>query len=250
MTTVSRSPMAFQSARWVVLSGLVLVSICGCATGPNVHPNDPLEPFNRGVFGFNDAVDKAIFKPVATIYRDVTPTLVRAGVRNFLGNLDDAWSFVNSALQAKVRNAADNFMRFGVNTVMGLGGILDVASEMGIERHREDFGQTLGRWGISTGPYLVLPLLGPSTLRDALVIPVDMYGDIVSHVSDIPVRNSIKLVDRLETRAGLLSVTTTLDEAALDKYSFTRDVFLQRRSNAVFDGDSPGEDARGKPSTR
>ena len=114
MTTVSRSPMAFQSARRVVLSGLVLVSICGCATGPNVHPNDPLEPFNRGVFGFNDAVDKALFKPVATIYRDVTPTLVRAGVRNFLGNLDDAWSFVNSALQAKVRNAADNFMRLGV----------------------------------------------------------------------------------------------------------------------------------------
>lgn len=241
MTTVSRLPIALQSARRVVLSGLVLVSICACATGPNVHPRDPLEPFNRGVFGFNDALDKAIVRPAATIYRDLTPTLVRTGVRNFLGNLDDVWSFVNSVLQAKGQNAADNFMRFNVNTVIGLGGILDVASEMGIERHREDFGQTLGRWGISTGPYLVLPLLGPSTLRDALAIPVDNWGNIVSHVNDVPVRNQFYLLDRLETRAGLLSVSSTLDEAALDKYSFTRDVFLQRRSNSVFDGNPPDE---------
>ncbi len=241
---------ATQIARRAMSSGLVLASLFGCATRPDAHPRDPFEPFNRGVFEFNDAVDKAVFKPAATVYRELTPNLVRAGVSNFLGNLDDAWSFVNNVLQFKVQAAADNFMRFSVNTVMGVGGVFDVASELRIERHREDFGQTLGHWGVSTGPYLVLPLLGPSTVRDTIAMPVDMWGDLVSHVNHVPTRNTIKLVDRLETRAGLLSVSTTLDEAALDKYSFTRDAFLQRRRNSVFDGEPPEERADGKDNTR
>ncbi len=237
-----------QAARYASLG--VLAACCGCATVPDPHPRDPLEAFNRGVFVFNDAADRVVFKPAATVYRDLMPRLARVGVANFLGNLDDTWSFVNSVLQLNGTSAVDNFMRFGVNTVMGLGGILDVASEMGIERHREDFGQTLGRWGVATGPYLVLPFVGPSTLRDLIAMPVDARADIVSHISDIPARNVLKLLDVLETRTGLLSISSTLDEVALDKYGFTRDVFLQRRRNAVFDGNPPEPGAGARPDNR
>ena len=250
MTLFSSPAVASQTARRVLFIPLVLASVGGCATGPNSNPRDPWEPFNRGVFAFNDAADKALFKPAATIYRDVTPSLVRAGVTNFFGNLDDAWSFVNSLLQFKPVSAVDNFMRFSVNTLIGLGGILDVASEMRIERHREDFGQTLGWWGVSSGPYLVLPLFGPSTLRDTVALPVDFKGDITSNVDHIPTRSALKVLDQLDTRASLLSVSTALDEVALDKYTFTRDAFLQRRNNAVFDGNPPEEGADGKPATR
>ncbi len=128
---------------------------------------------------FNEGVDAVVLKPGATLYRENVPPLVRTGVSNFFGNLGDAWSAVNSALQLKVQDAAENAMRFSVNTFFGLGGILDIASEMNIERHREDFGQTLGHWGVPSGPYVVLPLLGPSTLRDSLALPVDYQGDLV-----------------------------------------------------------------------
>ena len=147
-----------------LLSGLVLA---GCATGPDADPRDPLEPFNRGVQRFNDTVDDAVLKPVATVYRDTTPDLIRTGVSNFFGNLRDAWSFINATLQLRPREAAENFLRFNVNTFFGVAGLFDVASEMGIERTRLDFGQTLGRWGVPSGPYLVLPIFGPSTVRDA-----------------------------------------------------------------------------------
>ena len=249
MTSVSCPASAFQSARRAIFSTLVIVTVCGCATRADADPRDPWEPFNRSVFSFNDDADKAIFKPAATVYRNVTPALVRAGVSNFFGNLDDAWSFVNSLLQFKPISAVDNFMRFSVNTVMGVGGIFDVASEMRIERHREDFGQTLGRWGFAAGPYVVLPLLGPSTLRDTVALPVDIRGDIAANVNPIATRNSLKVLDQLDTRASLLSFSDSLDEVALDKYSFTREAFLQRRRNAVFDGNPPEDDAQGKPTT-
>lgn len=228
--------------RWMV-AGVVLLACHGCATAPSMDPRDPIEGFNRGVFTFNEGLDQAVFKPAATIYRDVTPVLVRRGVGNFLSNLDDAWSFVNNLLQFKGRKAVDNFFRFGVNSTMGLFGVLDVASEMQIERHSEDFGQTLGRWGVGPGPYLVLPFFGPSTFRDAIALPVDMGGDIVSHTSHIPTRNTLRVINVLDTRAALLGVTSALDEVALDKYSFARDAFLQRRRNAVYDGDPPEENS-------
>ena len=247
MTVVSGPIVAIRASRGVVFGALVVVTVCGCATGPNANPRDPWEPFNRGVYAFNDAADKAVFKPAAILYRDLVPSLVRAGVTNFFGNLDDAWSFVNDVLQLKPAAALDNFMRFNVNTVMGIGGIFDVASEMRIERHREDFGQTLGRWGVGTGPYVVLPLFGPSTLRDTIAFPVDVKGDIAANVHHVPTRNALKVLDQLDTRSGLLSVTDSLDEVALDKYSFTRDAFLQRRRNAVFDGNPPDVDADDKP---
>lgn len=236
---VSRPAVALRSMRGVALVGLVTASMCGCATGPKADPRDPLEPLNRGIFAFNEAADRALFKPVATIYRDAIPRLVRTGVSNFFGNLEDLWSFVNSVLQAKPQAAANNFMRFGVNTVMGLGGVLDIASDMRIERQREDFGQTLGRWGAEPGPYLVLPLLGPSTLRDTIALPVDLNGDSVANLDHVPTRNELKVLDLLDTRTNLLSVSSALDEVALDKYSFTRDAFLQRRANSVYDGNPP-----------
>ena len=167
---------------------------------------------------------------------------MRSGVGNFLGNLDDAWSFVNSLLQFKLRDAVDNFMRFGVNTTFGLFGVLDVASEMQIERHSEDFGQTLGAWGFGPGAYLVLPVFGPSTFRDTAALPVDFSGDLASRAGDIPTRNSLRVLNVIDTRASLLGLSSALDEVALDKYSFARDAFLQRRRNAVYDGNPPDMD--------
>lgn len=247
MKSDSWQPVLGQSALRALCGALAVLTLHGCATSPDAHPRDPIEPFNRGVFAFNDDVDRVIFKPAATAYRDLTPAFVRAGVGNFFNNLEDAWSFVNNLLQLKGVAAADSFMRVSVNTVMGIGGVLDIASEARIERHQEDFGQTLGWWGMPPGPYLVLPFFGPSTLRDAVAMPVDMKGSVISNVNDTSTRNALRVLDLLDVRTGLLSVSTALDEVALDKYSFARDAFLQRRRNAVFDGEPPDEAVDGKP---
>lgn len=223
----------------VVISLLLLV---GCATGSNVNPRDPLEPFNRGVYQFNDAVDRAVIKPVATAYREVLPSPVRTGISNFFNNLQDAWSGVNSVLQLKGEAATNNWVRFAANTVFGLGGVLDIASEMQIERHTEDFGQTLGHWGVGAGPYMILPLLGPSTVRDTAALPVDVQGDLVTGISDVPTRNSATTLNLLDHRSRLLLASDMLDKVALDPYTFTRDAYLQGRRNAVYDGNPPDDD--------
>jgi phospholipid-binding lipoprotein MlaA len=217
--------------------GFCLIS--GCATGPTANPTDPLEPFNRKMFALNEGVDKAVLKPVAQGYRAVTPQPVRAGVGNFFNNLEDLWSGLNSVLQLRGQNAAENFMRFGTNTVFGLGGVFDVASEMGIERHSEDLGKTLGRWGVPSGPFIVMPLFGPSTLRDSTTILLENRYDPVAQIKNVPTRNSLTALRLLDTRTGLLRLGDMLDEAALDKYSFTRDAFLQRRRADIY---RPGQD--------
>ena len=222
---------------------MVALLLSACATGPNANPRDPMEPFNRGVYGFNDAVDRAVIKPVATAYRDVLPSPVRTGVSNFFNNLQDLWSFVNNTLQLKGEGAGNSIVRFGVNTVFGLGGLIDIASEMRIERHTEDFGQTLGRWGMGAGPYMVLPFVGPSTLRDTAALPVDMAGNVVSNLDHVPTRNSAVVLNMVGRRAQLLDATRMLDEVALDPYAFTRDAYLQRRRNQVYDGNPPDDDA-------
>ncbi|MEY2683051.1 MAG: hypothetical protein RJA09_195, partial [Pseudomonadota bacterium] len=170
--------------RYVALLGLVAV-LAGCASGPGAHPSDPLEPWNRGVHGFNEAVDTAVFKPVASAYTAVTPSPVRTGVSNFFGNLRDLWSFFNALLQGRPVEAAENFMRFNVNTFLGLGGVLDKATEAGIERTTLDFGHTLGRWGVPSGPYLVLPFFGPSSVRDGIGLVVDNRGDAVAQTDHV-----------------------------------------------------------------
>ena len=229
-----------RRALWLGIP-LVLSLLAGCATGPNANPRDPLEPFNRGVFQFNDAVDTTLLKPVATVYRDVIPSPVRQGVNNFFANLQDAWSFVNNTLQLKGQAAGDSFFRFTINTLIGLGGVLDVATELEIEKHTKDFGHTLGYWGFASGPYLVLPLLGSSTLRDTIALPVDWKGDIVGSIADVPTRNTLKLVRVIDDRSELLKASALLDEIALDKYTFRRDAYLQRRLNTIFDGNPPAE---------
>ena len=194
-----------------------LLLLAACATGPDANPRDPLEPLNRGIYQFNDAVDTAVLKPVATAYQKVTPSPVRTGVGNFFGNIGDLWSSVNAGLQLRPREATENLMRFSVNTVFGLAGVLDIATEMGIPRTRLDFGQTLGRWGAPAGPYLMLPVLGPSSVRDGTGLVVDIYADPVTSVDHIPTRNSLTALRMVDTRAGLLRASTLLDDAALDK---------------------------------
>lgn len=228
------------AAPWRILPAAalaaVLLALGGCASTGQHNPRDPLEPMNRTVAQFNEGVDSMLLKPVATVYQRHVPALVRTGVSNFFGNLGDLWSGANSLMQLKIHDAAENVMRFSVNTVFGLGGILDLASEMNIERHREDFGKTLGRYGVPAGPYLVLPLLGPSTLRDTLALPVDMRYNVLSEIKPEATRNALGTLRLVDQRANLLRASSVLEEAALDKYSFTRDAHLQRRRAEVVEG--------------
>ncbi|MFN3375827.1 MAG: VacJ family lipoprotein [Burkholderiaceae bacterium] len=212
------------------LLGLCALVLSGCATVAQPDPRDPFESYNRGMTSFNERVDAMVLKPVATAYQEAVPSVVRTGVRNFFANLGDVWSFVNNVLQFKLEGASSSFMRVNVNTFFGLGGVLDVASELGIERYKQDFGLTLGHWGVPTGPYLVLPVLGPSTVRDTVALPVDMRGNVVRHVDPVSSRNNLYALGAVDARANLLRASRVLDDAALDKYSFTRDVFLQVRS--------------------
>jgi len=233
-------PFKTAGLRWALAVG-ALILMAGCATGPNANPADPFEPVNRQVARFNDALDDSVLRPVATVYQKTLPSPVRTGVNNFFSNLTDFWSFANSVAQLKLQDSAQTFMRLNVNTVFGLGGFLDVATELGIDRHYEDFGQTLGRWGVPSGPYLVLPLLGPSTVRDASALIVDVNGDPLTYINDIPWRNSMYALRLVDIRSKLLRASALLDDAALDRYSFTRDAFLQRRRNEVHDGDLPDD---------
>lgn len=243
MTNIPIAQRQMATLRWFGLAVALLLAVLatGCASGPTANPRDPLEPFNRQVTKFNEAVDAAVLKPVATGYVTAVPALVRTGVSNFFNNLGDAWSFVNNVLQLKPQAAAESLMRFNVNTFFGLGGLLDIASEMNIERHKEDFGQTLGYWGVPSGPYLVLPILGPSTLRDTLVLPVEAKGNVIGDINNDPARYGLTALQAVDIRANLLRAGRVLDEAALDKYSFQRDVYLQLRNGLVFDGAEPPE---------
>lgn len=225
---------------WRLIPGaLLLAALAGCATGPQADPRDPLEPMNRAVTQFNDGVDRALLKPVATAYTNVTPQPVRTGVTNFFANLGDVWSFVNNLLQFKGQAAGESFMRVNVNTFFGLGGVLDIASEMRIPRHKEDFGQTLGYWGVPAGPYVVLPIFGPSTLRDTAALPVDWKGDLVNQIDHVRTRNATSALRVVNTRANYLRAGEVFDNAAIDKYSFTRDVYLSIREADVQDRPAP-----------
>jgi phospholipid-binding lipoprotein MlaA len=217
----------------------MLLLLQACATVKSADASDPWEPMNRSIYQFNDAIDTVALKPAAQLYVKVLPSMVRTGVSNFMGNLGDVWSMANSALQLKGQATVETFMRINVNTFIGLGGILDVASEMGIEKRREDFGQTLGYWGVQPGPYVVLPLFGPSTLRDALAFPVDMQGNVTNSLADEPTRNGLLVTRLVDTRAGLLKAVDAIKASSLDPYSFVRDAYLQKRLNDIHDGNPP-----------
>lgn len=217
-------------------------SLAGCATTGEPNPRDPLEPMNRAIFTFNDSVDKAVFKPLAKGYKAVTPTPVQNGVRNVFSNLDDVTEFANNLLQFKIQAASSDLMRVAVNSTFGFLGLFDIASEMRLPKHNEDFGQTLGRWGFHSGPYLVLPLLGSSSFRDGVGLAVDSnYLDPIYKIKHIASRNDALAVKSISRRADLLDASNILEEAALDKYDYTRDFYLERRRGLVYDGHPPPE---------
>ena len=211
-----------------------VVLAAGCATVPGEpDPRDPLEGMNRSVYQFNDALDRAVFTPVAKTYQAVTPVPVRDCVSNFFGNLRDVWSSINFFLQGSVPDGINGFGRVLMNTTVGGLGCFDAAATVGVPRQHNDFGLTLGVWGVSEGPYLVLPLLGPSTVRDGAGLIVDVNGGVIDHIENVRLRNSLWGVGLLDTRSRLLDASEMVDDLALDSYSFIRDAYLQRRGNTL-----------------
>jgi phospholipid-binding lipoprotein MlaA len=211
----------------------------GCATH---QKPDPLEPVNRKVFAFNEKVDEVVLQPVARGYRDTVPQVVRTGVTNVFNNLRDAWSAVNALLQGDLEKSGQDWMRFSVNTVLGFGGLLDWGGRMGLDPHYEDFGQTLGVWGVEPGAYVVLPFIGPSTARDTAALPADWYAYPDQWVTPAEASYGLLGWRVVDTRANLLDAGRLVEEAALDKYIFIRDGFLQRRRSQVYDGSPPSEE--------
>ena len=228
----------------IALAGLVVAATAGCTTlqaargGPGQRL-DPWESWNRKVFNFNDDLDRTVLKPVATAYTDVVPQPVRRGVGNFFSNFADAWSAINNMLQGKFETGFEDATRVGANTLFGLFGVLDVASEMGLDHHYEDFGQTLGRYGVGAGAYVVLPVLGPSTVRDTAALPLDRLASPPAFFNGTKTQIGLTALQIVNTRSGLLGATRVIDDIALDKYTFVRDAYLQRRRSLVFDGDVP-----------
>lgn len=211
--------------------------LSGCASTAN---NDPLEGINRGIYKFNDVADKAVIKPVAGAYKAVLPSPVRSGVNNFFGNLSTFVSVINDLLQFKFDKAAEGAGRFVINSTFGIAGLVDVASMDGIEKRKEDFGQTLGYWGVGSGPYIVLPFLGPSNIRDTAGLVVDSAAfDPIGYIDDPATRNSAIALKFLDRRSQLLPGSDLLDEAALDPYAFMRDAYYQRRQSQIYDGNPP-----------
>jgi phospholipid-binding lipoprotein MlaA len=218
----------------LIFSLMISIMIAGCSTVSN---KDPLEGLNRGVYKFNDVADKAVFKPVAGAYKAVTPTPVRTGVNNFFSNLNTFVTTVNQVLQFKFAKAAESAGRFVINSTVGVLGFIDVASKDGIKMHDEDFGQTLAHWGMGSGPYLVLPFVGPSTVRDTGGLIVDLFAfNPIGYVDNPRTRNGLLVAKFIDKRAELLPGSDLLDEAALDPYAFMRDAYFQRREHQIKDG--------------
>lgn len=227
------------------------LALGACATVPAgsgaPSPADPWEGWNRKVFAFNEAVDAAVLKPVAETYRDVVPRLMRTGVDNVFGNFADLWSAANHLLQGKLQDGLEMGMRVLTNTVFGLGGLLDPATEAGLTRRSEDFGQTLGTWGLPQGPYFVLPFLGPSTVRDTAGFVVDRQASPSTLPGPDAERYAITALQLINARTNLLSAGSLIDSVALDKYSFIRDGYLSRRRDALYDGAPPMDTFEDEP---
>lgn len=238
---------ACRGRAWMrrALFGLVVTVILvssGCASTGKTDPRDPFEAFNRSMFEFNDALDRAVVKPVAKGYRDYVPEVFRFVLGNMFANLADVWTAVNNLLQGKPGQASSDLSRVLLNTTFGFLGAGDVASELGIERNREDFGQTLGRWGVPSGPYLVLPFFGPSSVRDGTGFAFDSWADPLPYaLTDQGLYNAAWVTRVIDKRASLLPAERLLEGAAFDKYLFIRDGYLQRRRNLVYDGNPPLE---------
>ena len=228
--------MQFKLTKLILSCALVLM-VSGCATQAN---RDPLEGLNRVVYKFNDVTDKVVIKPVASGYKAITPSPIRTGVSNFFGNINTVISAINNLLQFKFSNAFSEAGRFVINSTFGVAGLIDVAGMDKVPVHKEDFGQTLGHWGVGNGAYLVLPFLGSSSLRDTTGLVVDTYAfdpiSYVHHDGHVAAHNVLRGVQFLDKRTQLLDAKDILDNASLDSYAFTRDAYLQNRDTAVHDG--------------
>lgn len=225
----------FRSSRASLAVAVLSAALAtGCATTSN--PDDPLEGYNRAMFSFNEQLDKVAIKPAAQVYEAVLPSPVRTGVGNVLGNLGDPWIALNNLLQGKVAEGMSDLMRFALNSTWGLLGLLDIASAAGLPKHDEDLGQTLGRWGVGEGAYIVLPFFGPRTVRDAVALPADMMGNEPFSIDHVPTRNTVLGTRVVHGRSVLLGADRTLKEAALDRYAFVRDFYLEQRRYKVGDG--------------
>lgn len=229
---------AGQRACGLIAVGALAVGICGAAMAEE-NPHDPFEGFNRAMYAVNETVDTYAAKPLAQVYDKAAPLPVKAGVGNFFGNVGELWVGANSALQGKLADAGIDVARLLVNSTIGIFGLFDVATELGLERHDEDFGQTLAVWGVGDGPYLFWPVIGPRTARDTLGWGVDSAVDPVWRTRSIPVRNSTAALRFVDIRASLLPADKVVEEAALDKYAYVRDAYLQRRRNQIYDGRPP-----------
>lgn len=224
----------------LVFAAAAISGLGGCATTYN-NPKDPFEGFNRAMFAVNEGLDTVAFKPLAKGYDAVAPLPVKTGVGNFFGNVRDVWTALNNLLQGKVGDAASDVGRVLVNTTVGIGGVFDVATEMGLQKHEEDLGQTLGKWGVGAGPYFYWPIIGPRTTRDTLGWAVDTHFDPVWNIDDVSLRNTLVGVRFVDTRASLLPSDKVVEEAAFDKYSYIRDAYLQHRRSEIHDGNPPRE---------
>ncbi len=228
--------------RWASITALGLL-LTGCAStsvpGAGNDPRDPYENYNRAMFEFNRKLDDNVLKPVATGYVNVVPSFMRTAVGNFFANIGDVWTAVNNYLQGKPKDGTSDVARVVFNSTIGIAGLIDVATPMGLPKHEEDFGQTLGVWGTKSGPYVVLPFFGSSTLRDTFAKPVDLYADPLTASNNVPVRakNSGRALRIVDDRAALLDTGTLMEGAALDPYQFFRDAYLQRRESRIRDGD-------------
>lgn len=240
MTRQHRTSRWGGIARGLAAGALVLASTSGAVADEPAH--DPYEGFNRSMFAVNEVVDKYAAKPVAQVYDAAVPLPLKAGIGNFFGNVGDLWIGVNNALQGKFANAGADFGRLAINLTLGIFGLFDVASELGLDKHDEDFGQTLAVWGVGDGPYLFWPIIGPRNVRDTAGWAADLYVDPVGSVDPVAVRNSLVGLRFVDLRASLLPADRVVEEAALDKYSYIRDAYMQRRRNQVFDGRPPRDD--------
>jgi phospholipid-binding lipoprotein MlaA len=233
-------PLNTRLLRALLLAPLLVLAGCASVNGPT-EPHDPYEGWNRSVYKFNDAVDKAVARPVAQAYEDYTPHVVNAGISNFFSNLDDVLVLTNDLLQAKFRQAASDGGRLLWNSTVGLFGLIDVATAIDLPKHDEDFGQTLGYWGVEPGPYLILPLVGPSDVRDGIGTVGYWYADPLNEVDDYRTYWAAATVRAVDRRAELLGASRVLEQAALDPYVFTREAYFQMRRSKVYDGKPPKE---------
>lgn len=236
--TLMRGALSVRACGGLLVGGLSSLILAGSVLAEeNLH--DPYEGFNRAMYSVNEVVDKVVAKPLGQAYDKTVPLPVKAGVGNFFANTGDLWIGVNSAMQGKFADAGVDAGRLLINSTLGIFGLFDVASELGLDKHDEDFGQTLAVWGVSDGGYVFWPIIGPRTVRDTVGWGVDTYADSVQYIRPVAVRNSATALRFVDIRASLLPADKVVEEAALDKYAYVRDAYLQRRRNQIFDGRPP-----------